>query len=296
MFVRSRATWELARRLRGEGWALRDIAEHLDVSLGRVSEQVRDIGPVHRRTAPDDAPPARRLPLWTTGEVRRCGRCGFVLPIVLFNRHGAGRQWWCRSCFLGYHATRHAAERETRRGRIERARAFVIDHLARHPCADCGECDPVVLELDHVAAKHALVSTLVGRGVPLARIASELEQCEVVCACCHRRRSASRGGSHRTEGRRPPAGSRPTRERNLRHLRATLSRQGCVDCGEADVAVLDFDHRSDKTANVSTLARNECSLARLDAEIARCDVRCANCHRRRTARVGGWYRTRAASV
>jgi hypothetical protein len=69
-----------------------------------------------------------------------------------------------------------------------------------------------------------------------------------------------------------------------------LGSQPCVDCGEADPVVLEFDHLRDKEANISTLVRHGASLGRLMAEIEKCEVRCANCHRRATARRGGWIR------
>jgi hypothetical protein len=65
----------------------------------------------------------------------------------------------------------------------------------------------------------------------------------------------------------------------------------CVDCGESDVDVLDFDHLRDKKANVSTLVQSAVSWESLAHEIAKCEVRCANCHRRRTARNRSYYRT-----
>lgn len=63
----------------------------------------------------------------------------------------------------------------------------------------------------------------------------------------------------------------------------------CVDCGETDVVVLDFDHLNDKKFNIS----EELHWRRpqdLIAEIAKCQVRCANCHRRKTARERNYYR------
>jgi hypothetical protein len=60
---------------------------------------------------------------------------------------------------------------------------------------------------------------------------------------------------------------------------------GCVDCGEKDLQVLDFDHvRGVKTKHVSRLIYRAVSFQALYAEIDKCEVRCANCHRRVTAR------------
>lgn len=83
------------------------------------------------------------------------------------------------------------------------------------------------------------------------------------------------------------------RERHARHramIWAYLADHPCVDCGEADPVVLEFDHRdgSDKHSHVSKMV-SHASDERLMAEIAKCDVRCANCHRRRTAKQMGWY-------
>ncbi len=79
----------------------------------------------------------------------------------------------------------------------------------------------------------------------------------------------------------------------------------CVDCGEADIRVLDFDHRADakKKADVMRLAQQGYSVAIIMAEIAKCDVRCRNCHAKVTyERMGdNWRsaligRTQAAEV
>ena len=70
---------------------------------------------------------------------------------------------------------------------------------------------------------------------------------------------------------------------------AYLATHACVDCGEADAVVLEFDHRRDKAQNVSAMARGGWVWARIEEEIAKCEVRCANCHRRRTAKAQGYY-------
>lgn len=76
-----------------------------------------------------------------------------------------------------------------------------------------------------------------------------------------------------------------SRERIRRHLLAFLRDHPCVDCGEADPIVLEFDHIAERGPKLFELGRatqNGASVARIDAEIAKCDVRCANCHRRKT--------------
>jgi hypothetical protein len=85
-----------------------------------------------------------------------------------------------------------ARKRARRRERAE----FLIDYFANHPCADCGIADPVVLEFDHIGEKRFNV----GKGFEAygwRRVLTEIAACEVVCANCHRRRTARRAGSWR---------------------------------------------------------------------------------------------------
>ena len=63
----------------------------------------------------------------------------------------------------------------------------------------------------------------------------------------------------------------------------------CVDCGERDIRLLEFDHiaGATKVMPISILLGRR-NTATLLAEIAKCDVRCVNCHRRRTAEAFQW--------
>lgn len=63
----------------------------------------------------------------------------------------------------------------------------------------------------------------------------------------------------------------------------------CVDCGEPDPIVLDFDHIRDKRGNVSQMLNT--SLRVVIEEVNKCEVRCSNCHRRKTAKDFNWYAT-----
>ena len=80
---------------------------------------------------------------------------------------------------------------------------------------------------------------------------------------------------------------------NKQRLYAYLSSHPCVDCGEADIRVLEFDHVHDnKTLTIARLLDHATSWAVVEAEIAKCEVRCANCHRIRTNERGNWWRFR----
>lgn len=74
-----------------------------------------------------------------------------------------------------------------------------------------------------------------------------------------------------------------TRVRNKKFIAEYLDKHPCVDCGEKDPVVLDFDHvRGKKVKNVADAVNHGWSLKRIKDEIAKCEVRCANCHRRAT--------------
>lgn len=66
-----------------------------------------------------------------------------------------------------------------------------------------------------------------------------------------------------------------------------LNAHSCVDCGENDPNVLEFDHIRDKSFVISSIGRNK-TLRIVRDEIKKCEVRCANCHRRKTALKAGW--------
>lgn len=79
---------------------------------------------------------------------------------------------------------------------------------------------------------------------------------------------------------------------NIQYVWDYLKEHPCVDCGETDPIVLEFDHvRGEKKTSVSNLSRAGHCLETLVDEISKCDVRCANCHRRKTAKQFGWYST-----
>ncbi len=139
--------------------------------------------------------------------MRRCGRCGAEKPLDDFawRRKVRGqRDNYCRPCRADYKREHYAANRQRyidnaaqRRRRIAHERTqWLLDYFEEHPCVDCEESDPIVLEFDHLGDK----SFDVCRGVidrAWEDVLAEIEKCDVVCANCHRRRTAARGGFRR---------------------------------------------------------------------------------------------------
>ena len=69
-----------------------------------------------------------------------------------------------------------------------------MEYLSTHPCANCGETDPTVLEFHHDKGdKESEVSRLIGRG-SLKKLKEEIEKTTVLCANCHRRLTADEKG------------------------------------------------------------------------------------------------------
>ena len=132
-----------------------------------------------------------------------CCTCKELKPLTDFNKRKTakdGRQWSCRECNKAYHYAnwdRHMVQIRARsKERIARNQRFVIEYLRTHPCVDCGESDLVVLEFDHLRDQVSGISRMI-RNSELARIIDEIAKCDVVCANCHRRRTAQRGGWYR---------------------------------------------------------------------------------------------------
>lgn len=116
---------------------------------------------------------------------------------------------------------------------------------------------------------------------------------QAVCRMCRKEYDRKHYQSY-TDAHKKLVRARSTRvrEENARNTFDYLLSHPCVDCGESDPVVLEFDHvRGTKKKHVGVLINNS-SWATILEEIAKCDVRCANCHRRATAKRHGHKRSR----
>lgn len=134
--------------------------------------------------------------------MRRCTRCREEKSIEAFNfkyKEKGIRQSHCRQCaslLIRKHYLAHKeyylkkARSRNNRMRTE-VRNYVWGFLKSHPCVDCGETDPIVLEFDHIVEKKDNIGTMI-KYSSVKGIKEEINNCEVRCANCHRRITAKR--------------------------------------------------------------------------------------------------------
>lgn len=150
----------------------------------------------HRNNAPSSRPaPTTRV----------CTKCQQEKPIEDFplkNAVSGKRQAVCKECTAKrtnewyYRNRAHHISNVThhKQNHIDDAREYITDYLSWHPCIDCGENDPDVLDFDHRYNKDFSISHALTRGYSVTRIAAEISKCDVRCANCHRIKTASERG------------------------------------------------------------------------------------------------------
>lgn len=202
---------------------------------------------------------------------------------------------------MAYYARNREAEIE-RVTRRQQATLEWLREIRRVPCADCrGVFAPHVMDFDHrdpntkkfqLTASVALLKTR-------EELLAEIAKCDVVCANCHRiRTAASYESGVLVYGFKPATIPHPNRtaqghrDRFRRHRAAQnqlldrIRTLPCADCGRRfPPCAMEFDHRdpTTKRATLSIMA-GRVKVATFLEEIAKCDIVCANCHRNRSYR------------
>lgn len=132
----------------------------------------------------------------------KCTRCKAEKPEDDFRwqyKAKGVRQDWCKSCFSLHEKKTWRSNPELRKRNHENNKArgrrnlqFVWDYLSQHPCVECGETDPVVLEFDHLdgTVKRGAISDMTRKSFAIETLKEEIGKCVVLCANCHRRRTA----------------------------------------------------------------------------------------------------------
>ena len=118
----------------------------------------------------------------------------------------------------------------------------------------------------------------------------EKEQYQSYCKSCARDYGRSHYSSNSDRYKARSKINRPTYvARNKAYILEHLRNNPCVDCGESDIEVLQFDHKemlNKRGGRIANYLSNSTEV--LAKEIAKCDIRCANCHFRRTRQQMGW--------
>jgi len=145
-------------------------------------------------------------------ETQVCTKCGVEQPSSQFswkNQKKRKRRSMCKVCHSAYRRQHYLDnhemykekarrwDKENRQEYLDKSRRYVLDYLIEHPCVDCGETNPIVLEFDHVRGKKVeAIAVLVKSIVTLERLQSEIDKCDVRCANCHRIKTAKEQGWH----------------------------------------------------------------------------------------------------
>lgn len=159
--------------------------------------------------------------------MKQCTRCGETKPLDEFHRHRGrsdGRYSQCRTCssevsrtpavkaaqaryqqsakrqrtksaFRQRHAERLRVQERVDSIRRRRERRAWLDHVKLAAgCIDCGyNAHPRALDFDHVGTdKVGNVGQMAHDLVAMSILLAEIAKCEVVCANCHRVRTAER--------------------------------------------------------------------------------------------------------
>ena len=75
---------------------------------------------------------------------------------------------------------------------------YIFEYLLSHPCVDCNEADPIVLQFDHITNnKSHDIATMANSGYSWSALQEEINKCAVRCANCHLRKTAQRANSYR---------------------------------------------------------------------------------------------------
>lgn len=248
--------------------------------------------------------------------LKRCTKCHKVHAISSYAaKQNNKRASWCKKCYAAYAIARRKnnpelfkqqrkesyyknKEVELNRNKLwrqnnkERVKKVIRNrrikkkkqvqaYLMNKSCMDCGERDSRLLEFDHRhGTKHKEISDMLS--CSWEKILTEINKCDVVCGNCHAKRTArdTNNYKHRfhINNEIPSEINKTWGWQQKTYIINYLLEHPCLDCGEHDVRVLEFDHRDDahKEAAVGNLVK--AAIRRLIAEIEKCDVRCSNCH------------------
>ena len=129
---------------------------------------------------------------------RICGFEGIPDDFPFRNKSKGLRKSLCKECQYGYqkkwykkNSAIHKKNTGERRDRVKSEIRTYIRNIKDVPCTDCGkEFHWFAMDFDHLRDKDVELSLMQTNSYSLDRIKKEIAKCEVVCAVCHRLRTA----------------------------------------------------------------------------------------------------------
>lgn len=134
---------------------------------------------------------------------KTCTRCNEEKELELFAKRSKsldGRSSWCKECYKKYDRDRYqfgddkVRKANNREATRNIAKDYIWEYLLEHPCIDCFETDPLVLEFDHRDDVEKVNNVSYMLSGSLNKIKAEIAKCDVRCANCHRRRTIKQLG------------------------------------------------------------------------------------------------------
>ena len=173
---------------------------------------------------------------------KECLGCLTALPLSSFGKYRQGK--WGRRARC---KSCLAKQRKTSADRT--AKRLALEAQGKRRCSKCGKVK--ALSSFQLAKRKGRTPSREGR-----------------CKTCISATQKKKHKTHNVEGR--------------TYVFNYLKKHPCIDCGETDVLMLEFDHRHSKKFDISNGLLKKVPMHILRKEITKCDVRCSNHHSKKT--------------
>jgi len=133
--------------------------------------------------------------------MKKCSICKQIKSKSDFNKKSSSKdnlQSKCRKCSRTlqrkwYEKNKQSHYKVVKRNNARytnRNREFIYQYLLTHPCVDCEEDNPILLDFDHLKDKYKDVSKMVVAAASIKSLEKEIAKCEIRCVKCHRKKTA----------------------------------------------------------------------------------------------------------
>jgi hypothetical protein len=116
---------------------------------------------------------------------------------------------WCKVCHGEHQKIAREPKKKESNRRIQELRAIrrevvrelIVEHLKQNPCLKCGQTNILCLDFDHRQPnlKSFCISQAVNLVPSIKRLKDEIAKCDILCANCHRIKTAVDSGNFKTK-------------------------------------------------------------------------------------------------